>query len=202
MDILENAVLNFEKRGIPCRRFPDGEGVVRALQEAVKNSRQVAMGGSVTLQELGVYEALLGQGHEVLWHWRVPADRGDEIHRRAMSADVYLTSSNAVIADGRLLNIDGTGNRVAAMFFGPPRVIVIAGRNKLVSNYEEALERIKTIAAPKNAERLKRDVPCRFTGRCQDCRSPDRMCQVTVCIENRLVDRDLEVWLVEQDLGY
>ncbi|MGD9707877.1 MAG: LUD domain-containing protein, partial [Candidatus Delongbacteria bacterium] len=114
----------------------------------------------------------------------------------------YLSSSNAIIEDGRLLNIDGTGNRVAAMFFGPPEIIVIAGRNKIVENYDHAMERIKTIAAPKNAERLRRDVPCRFTGRCQDCRSPERMCQVTVCIENRLVDRELEVWLVNQNLGY
>ncbi len=162
----------------------------------------MAMGGSMTLQELGIYEALQKAGHDVLWHWRVPHDEMASVRDEAMGADVYLTSSNAVIEDGRLLNIDGIGNRVAAMFFGPPRIIVIAGRNKLAAGYAEALERIRNVAAPRNALRLKRETPCRYTGRCQDCRSSQRMCQVTVCIENRLEGRSLEVWLVDQDLGY
>ena len=119
-----------------------------------------------------------------------------------MKADVYLTSSNAVIEDGRLLNIDGTGNRVAAMIFGPPRVIVIAGKNKLASDYEAALNRIQTVACPKNAERLNRNVPCRYTGKCEDCRSPERMCQFVVMIENHPDPAVIEVWLVDEDMGY
>lgn len=202
MSVITDTAERFEQRGIPCRCFADASEVLTALKATLNAGDRVAMGGSMTLEELGVYEALLAAGHQVLWHWRVPVQQGDQLRREAMTADVYLTSSNAVIRDGRLLNIDGTGNRVAAMFFGPGRVIVIAGRNKLAADFQAALERIKTVAAPKNAVRLKREVPCRFTGRCQDCRSPERMCQVTVCIENRLVGRELEVWLVDQDLGY
>lgn len=119
-----------------------------------------------------------------------------------MDADVYVSSSNAVIEDSRILNIDGTGNRIASMFFGPPRVIIIAGKNKLAPDYSSALERIKTVACPKNAERLNRNLPCRFTGKCQDCRSPERMCQVTVLIENHLNQTSLEVWLVNEELGF
>jgi L-lactate utilization protein LutB len=202
MTRLEQVAGQFQKKGIECRVFPDAQAVVAHLTEALNPADRVAMGGSVTLQELGVYELLKERGHEVLWHWKVPREEADALRRDAMAADVYMTSSNAVIEDGRLLNIDGTGNRVAAMFFGPPRVIVIAGRNKLAPDYPAALERIQTVACPRNAERLKRDVPCRYTGKCQDCRSPERMCQITVSIANRLDGRRLEVWLVNQELGY
>lgn len=199
---LADVAENFRKRGIDCRVFEESIQVRSALLEALKTEDRIAMGGSMTLQELGVFEMLKERGHEVLWHWRVAKEMMEQTRQEAMKADVYLTSSNAVIEDGRLLNIDGTGNRVAAMFFGPPRVIVIAGRNKLAFDYDSALKRIQTVACPQNAERLKRDVPCRFTGKCQDCRSPERMCQITVTIANRLDRRNLEVWLVNQDLGY
>lgn len=202
MGRLKRAAEQFARRGFVCRTFADGAEALKALTATLSAGERVAMGGSMTLQELGVYEALRAQGHEVLWHWRVPPAEAARVRREAMDADVYLTSSNAVIEDGRLFNTDGTGNRVAAMFFGPPRVIVIAGRNKLVEDCAAAVERIKTVAAPRNAERLGRNLPCRVTGRCQDCRSPERMCQVTACIEHRLDGRTLEVWLVDQDLGY
>lgn len=202
MNRLERTAAAFEKRGIGARIFQTGAEAAAALQEALKPGLTVAFGGSVTLQELGAYEALTGRGTTVRWHWRATAEEAAVIRREALNADAYVTSSNAVIEDGRLLNTDGTGNRVAAMFFGPPRVIVIAGRNKLAPDYDAALERIRTIAAPMNAERLNRDLPCRLTGRCQDCRSPQRMCQVTALLENRLDGRTLEVWLVNEDLGY
>ena len=156
----------------------------------------------MTLQELGAYEALRDSGVQVMWHWRVPGDEASKLIKDGMNADVYVASSNAVIEDGRLLNIDGTGNRVASMFFGPPRVIIIAGKNKLAPDFSSAMSRIKTVACPKNAERLNRNVPCRYTGKCQDCLSPERLCQITVLIENRLNQTELEVWLVNEELGY
>ena len=192
----------FRKRGIHTRVFNSASEVMPALLNAIDPKATVAFGGSVTLQELGAYELLAGRGQKVLWHWKVAKEDAAQLRRNAMNADVYITSSNAVIEDGRLLNIDGTGNRVAAMIFGPPKVIVIAGRNKLAPDYAAALERIQTVACPKNAERLNRNVPCRFTGKCQDCRSPERMCQFTVTIENHPDVSELEVWLVNEDMGY
>ncbi len=202
MEKLVQVADKFEKRGIQARVFETAEEVKRALLETVAPQATVAFGGSVTLQELGAYDLLKDSGRNVLWHWKVPKEDAIQLLKSAMNADVYLTSSNAVIEDGRLLNIDGTGNRVAAMIFGPPRVIVIAGRNKLAPDYPAALERIQTVACPKNAERLNRNVPCRYTGKCQDCRSPERMCQFTVTIENHPNASQLEVWLVNEDLGY
>lgn len=202
MDKLKNVAEQFEKRGIAAKVFSNGQEVVSALLETIDSKQTLAFGGSMTLQNLGAYDALTERGQHVLWHWRAAKEDVPKVRRDALNADVYVSSSNAVIEDGRLLNIDGTGNRVAALFFGPKRVIVIAGKNKLAPNYEAALERIHTVACPQNAERLKRDVPCRYTGKCQDCSSPERMCQITVLIENRLDQANLEVWLVNEDLGY
>ena len=192
----------FERRGIHTRLFERASEVVPALLETIPAEATVAFGGSVTLRDLGAFEALTGRGQTVLWHWKVAPEDAARLRRHAMNADVYLSSSNAVIEDGRLLNIDGTGNRVAAMMFGPPRVIVIAGRNKLAPDYDSAHHRVKTIACPKNAERLNRATPCRKTGECEDCRSRDRMCHFTVLIDGRPDVAELEVWLVNEDLGY
>lgn len=202
MEQLERAAAQFEKRGMHTRIFKNASEVTASLLEAIRPEDTVAFGGSVTLQELKAYEVLKDRGQQVLWHWKVPKEEAAQLRRNALNADVYVTSSNAVIEDGRLLNIDGTGNRVAAMIFGPPRVIVIAGRNKLAPDYAAALERIQTVACPKNAERLNRNVPCRYTGKCQDCRSPERMCQFTVTIENHPDGSAVEVWLVDEELGY
>lgn len=202
MEQLKRVSEQFESRGIPTRIFASAQEVLPALLEALPVEATVAFGGSVTLQQLGAYEALTERGQEVLWHWKVGKDEAGPLRCKAMNADVYLTSSNAVIADGRLLNIDGTGNRVAAMIFGPPKVIVIAGKNKLAPDYASALTRIQTIACPQNAERLNRNVPCRYTGKCSDCRSPERMCQFTVTIENHPDGAGLEVWLVDEAMGY
>lgn len=192
----------FEKRGAVVRTFSTAEEAKVAFLESVDITKKVAFGGSMTLQNMGLYEALVERGSEVLWHWKVSSEYAGQMRADAMKADVYATSSNALIEDGRLLNIDGVGNRVAAMFYGPPRVIVIAGKNKLAPDYDSALDRIKTIACPKNAERLNREVPCRHTGKCSDCRSPHRMCRVTVLIEPPLDASSLEVWLIDEDCGY
>jgi L-lactate utilization protein LutC len=202
MERLIRVAEQFEKRGIHTRVFENALEVTPALLLEIPQDVMVAFGGSVTLQGLGIYEALQNRGQTVLWHWKADKDKISQVRRDAMKADVYLSSSNAVIEDGRLVNVDGAGNRIAAMIFGPPRVIVIVGRNKLVPTYDDALERIKTIACPKNAERLNRNLPCRYTGRCNDCSSPERMCKFTLTTENNPESSLLEVWLVNEDMGY
>lgn len=202
MHQLERVAQQFRKRGIQARVFSNVDEVLPALLASIPTQASVAFGGSMTLHELGAFEALRERGQKVLWHWKVAKEEAEETRRNAMNADIYIASSNAVIEDGRLLNIDGTGNRVAAMIYGPPQVIIIAGRNKLAPDYASALTRIQTVACPKNAERLNRNVPCRHTGQCHDCRQPERMCQFTVTIEHKPDAATLEVWLVDEDLGY
>ena len=125
-----------------------------------------------------------------------------EALRGEINSDVFLTSSNAVTMDGKLVNKDMIGNRVAAMIFGPKRVFVVVGVNKIVENVKEALERIERVAAPLNAKRLGVKTPCVETGYCTDCDSPDRICRVTTIIERRPSRTDLTVVLVNENLGY
>ncbi len=161
------------------------------------------MGGSRTVDSLGVVPELEAKGCQIYWHWRAqtPAE-AKELRRAQLTADVFLASSNAVTEDGRLVNIDGTGNRVAAMVYGPHKVILVCGRNKVVPDLEAALDRIHNVAAPPNARRLNTGTPCGLTGRCNDCDSPGRMCAVTVIIERCPRETDLKVVLVKEDLGY
>ncbi|HHW55257.1 MAG: lactate utilization protein [bacterium] len=196
-------VAALEKRGIKAIYVPDKEGAQQELLERIPAGASVGIGGSMTIQELEVEEALAAKGCEVVWHWRAPSpDQIDPLRRRALGCDFYLASSNALTEDGRLVNIDGTGNRVMGMVYGPRRVILVVGVNKLAADLGAALDRIRREACPANARRLKRKTPCAATGQCNDCNSPDRMCQVTTIIEGKPSSTDLEVILVGEKLGY
>ena len=124
--------------------------------------------------------------------------------KRAAHADWFVCSTNAVTRDGRLVNIDGTGNRVAGMFAGPKKVILFIGKNKLVEGgLDEAIARIKRVACPANGRRLNTNTPCALTGECTDCASPRRMCKITSIIEyppNLL--SELHLVLIDEELGY
>ncbi len=164
----------------------------------------VGAGGSATLYETGIIDALVSSGH-VVYQSDLAQKRGqdrDEAKRLGMTADVYLTSTNALTLEGDLINIDCSGNRVAAMLYGPHKVIVVAGRNKLTPNPHTAIARIKTKACPPNARRLGFDTPCAKTGICADCNSPDRLCNVTVRIQWPPRGREYHVILIDGDFGY
>ena len=123
--------------------------------------------------------------------------------RHELTCDLFLTSANALTADGRLVNVDGNGNRVAASIFGPKRVVFVVGRNKIVDGgIDAAIDRIKREACPPNCRRLNKKTPCAATGVCADCSSPDRICSVTVVMDRRPSRTDVQVLLVDEDLGY
>jgi hypothetical protein len=127
---------------------------------------------------------------------------GHEDKKASGNSDVLLTSTNAITETGQLVNIDHAGQRVAAMIFGPKKVIIIAGINKIVRDVDEALKRVKNVAAPMNAKRLNMNVPCAVTGTCTDCDSQDRMCNVTTIIERKPVHTRVIVMLLREELGY
>lgn len=162
----------------------------------------VGFGGSVTVTELGLYETLQENGNAVYWHWK--SDDPGKAQASAAHADWFVCSTNAVTRDGRLVNIDGTGNRVAGMFAGPKKVILFIGKNKLVEGgLDEAIARIKRVACPANGRRLNTNTPCTLTGECTDCASPRRMCKITSIIEyppNLL--SELHLVLIDEELGY
>lgn len=122
--------------------------------------------------------------------------------KEMLTCDLFLTSTNALTLTGNLVNIDGTGNRAASMFFGPRKIIIIAGRNKIVGSIEEGLNRIKMYAAPANARRLNLSTPCASTGFCADCNSPERICRITTILERKPLLTDIHVLVVNEDLGF
>lgn len=191
-----------EGRGFIVHSAADATEAKKAALELIGTS-SVGMGGSMTVKELGLYDALQQQGNTVYWHWRAEPSERESVCECAANADFYLCSVNALTSDGVLVNIDGTGNRVAGMFAGPKRTVLIIGKNKLTADVDSAIKRIKAEACPPNAKRLGLELPCAITGKCTDCHSPKRMCRVTSIMEYppRLL-KELHVILVDEVLGY
>ncbi len=153
---------------------------------------------------MGILERLEAQGNVLYNHWRpgLPKEEVLQIRKAQMTSDLFLSSTNAVTLNGELVNIDGVGNRVNSSVFGPGRVILVAGYNKIVDDVQEAIKRVKNVSAPLNARRLNIDVPCAKMGRCVDCNSPNRICRVIVIHERRPSLTDILIILVGEELGF
>ena len=163
------------------------------------HGKKIAFGGSVTLKEMGAFEAL-SKDNDVYWHW---VDRKPEQRQIECDAQVYITSANAVAETGEIVNIDGTGNRVANAMYGHEIVYVVVGVNKLTPDLHTAIDRARQIAAPLNAKRLALTTPCAADGKCHDCRNPGRICNVMSILMGKPggVQR-CKVLLVHESLGY
>lgn len=200
--VLQKVAANLKRRGFEAMVVKDA-AQAKALALQMIGSGSVGIGGSMTVMQLGIYEALSEQGNPVFWHWKVPEDQRRQTLQEAAHADCYLSSANAITEDGQIVNIDGTANRVAGLLSGHSQAIVIAGSNKVQPDYEAAIQHIKTVTCPRNARRLGLNTPCGTLGRCTDCSSPDRMCRATVIWDapTRLIPR-FTVILVEEELGW
>jgi hypothetical protein len=181
--------------------IPDTSALISKLGELMPEGASCSSGGSVTLAEAGVMEFLRSGKYNFLDRY-APGIDTDKVFHDALSADFYFMSSNAITEKGELYNIDGNGNRVAALAFGPKRVIVIAGANKIVKDLDEAFIRVKTIACPANALRLGKEFPCAITGVCNDCKTPGRFCCSTVISQYQVVENRICVLILPQSLGY
>jgi hypothetical protein len=202
----EQVIRNFKKRGIDGVYCENSAQAVAEICRMIPTGSLVGLGGSETVIESGLVGALRRMDIRLLDRYKegVRKEDVDEMRRQGLSADVYICSSNAVSADGKLVNMDGTGNRVAAMIFGPKKVIVIAGMNKVVADLEAAIARVRNAAAPANAIRVGVDTPCSHTGFCQDphCQPPHRICCQLVVTEASMTPGRVTVVLVGEALGY
>ena len=197
----EEFVKALEGRGFTVHAAKDGAEAVN-IGTALIGSGSVGFGGSVTVKEMGLYEALERNGNATYWHWK--AEDQDAAQASAANADWFVASTNAILRDGRLVNIDGTGNRVAGMFAGPKKVILFIGKNKLVEGgIDDAIARIKRDACPPNARRIGLATPCAATDKCHDCTTSHRMCRVTTIIEYppRMVE-EMHLVLIDREMGY
>lgn len=199
------AVESLGKHGFTALYCSTPQDAAEYIIAGAADAVTVGFGGSMSIVSLGVEQLLREQGKEILNH-SSPGLSLDErlvILRRQLTCDLFLSGCNALTLNGELVNIDATGNRVGAMLFGPRKVIVVAGRNKLVDGTpHDAIERVKAWATPPNAKRLNFKTPCSATGFCSDCNSPDRLCRVTAVIDRKPRFTDIHVLVVNAELGF
>jgi len=184
--------------------FDEPSGALDKLLSLIPAGHVVSWGGSLTLGELGVTERVVSAGYKVIDRDKAK-DKQErfELMRQALLCDTFLTGCNAISEDGQLVNIDGFGNRVAAMTFGPRQVIVVAGMNKVAKTLDDAVSRARNIAAPLNTQRFPDSkTPCNETGACGNCKSPDCICSFFVTTRMCKPAGRIKVILVGQDLGF
>ncbi|MDD4727007.1 MAG: lactate utilization protein [Tissierellia bacterium] len=190
----------FEKKGYKVKCFIDSKSACEEILKDIKLEDTIGIGGSVTVLDMGLYQALSDRGNTVYWHWK--SEDKKESFKKAKDADIYLSSVNAITRDGKIVNMDGTSNRVSSMIYGHRDVYLIIGKNKLCDNYEAAIDRIYNICAPINAKRIKVNTPCASTGVCSDCDSPERICCTEVIFHKKPNGTNMTLYLVDEELGY
>ena len=200
----EKVVKALEKNNFQAYYVADRNAAIEKVLSLVPAGATIGVGGSWTLKDLGIPAQLTKNGHTVYDH-NVPGLTAEEsmaLRRKELLCDVFLSGTNAVTLDGQLVNVDGSGNRVAAMSFGPKKVIVVVGVNKIVPDLDAAMERIEMVAAPLNNKRLDRPNPCTITGMCMDCQGSTRICNITTILHKRPPAIDFHVVVVGDELGF
>lgn len=201
---IKTVIKNLEKRNITGHYCEAKEDAVKVVKSLIPEGAVVSWGGSATLDEIGIKPAL-AEGNYTVNDPMSKTDPAEGLQARkdALLADVFLTGLNAVTLDGEIVNIDGRGNRVAAIIFGPDRVILVAGANKIVSDEKTAIDRIKTDACPPNAIRLGLQTPCALTGTCKQCLSKgNTICSHIVTTRFSMIEDRMHVVLVNETLGF
>jgi hypothetical protein len=193
-----------KRNGFEAVYFPRREAAVAFVLDFVAPEMSVGLGGSATIKELGIPEQARAKGAVILDHGQpdLSPEERLEVSRRQLVCDLFLSSTNAITLDGALVNVDGNGNRVAAMTFGPKKVIVVAGVNKICTDIAAAFERIRTCAAPMNNKRLELTNPCATAGVCRNCDGRGRICCIYSVLKKRPMITDFTVVLVGESLGF
>lgn len=199
---LKNVETNLREAGYAVSIF-DTADEARAYLDAQVDGKSVGFGGSMTLDQLGLYETL-SRHNTVHWHWRMPADKNEvEVRAAAAAAEVYFSSVNALAESGEIINIDNVCNRVAAILYGHEQVYLVLGENKIAPDLAGAIDRARNIAAPLNAKRLGCATPCAVKGdRCYDCQSPGRICRGLSVLWRAPAASHIEIVLIRETLGY
>lgn len=200
---VERTINALKKNNFEAVFVPDSKSACEEVMKQIPDGTAVGVGGSITLTQIGLLDGLGNRNVRLIWPMRqgkTPEEIRDLI-RKSFSSDVFLSSTNAVTEDGKLFNVDASGNRVGAMFIGPKKTIIVCGVNKIVKDMEAAEKKVKEWTAPQNAKRLGRKTPCAETGVCADCKSPDRICNIYVTLAKKPSRIDVVVILVGENLG-
>lgn len=202
--LADTAVKALKKNGFDAEYVETAAQAAEKVASFLKSGASVGFGGSMSVRSLGIQDKAAAAGCELLDHNAPgldPAEKG-KILRRQLTCDLFVSSSNAVTMDGQIVNVDGTGNRVAALTFGPAKTVVVVGVNKLVRDMDEAFNRIELYASPMNNKRLDRPNPCVKTGECMDRDGDTRICRVYQVLRKRPLGTDFTVIVVGEPLGY
>ncbi|MGN1343053.1 MAG: lactate utilization protein [Traorella sp.] len=200
MDI-ETLRRNCENNRFAFDYVENKEECLALIHSLIQPNDIVSVGGSETLKECGILNYLENR-QDIEYLDRYHCEDPHEIFKKAFSGDVYLSSTNALTMQGELYNVDGTGNRIAAMIYGPKKVIIVAGINKIVENIDEAIYRVETIAAIKNNIRLNKDNPCVKVGHCVHCKQPKRICRTYNVLGYSGELNRIHIIVVNEELGY
>ena len=188
-DLISRTIEGLKRRGFEAVGVATKAEALKLVMGEAEKAQSVGWGGSESVKEIGARDAIIATGKEIRDHQTV--------------MDLFLLSANAITSDGVIVNIDGTGNRIAASIFGPKRVVYVIGKNKVVNGgVLEAIARAKRCACPPNCRRLNKKTPCAELGVCADCTSSDRICKVTAIFDRAPTHTSTKVILVEEELGY
>jgi len=203
-ELIERTIANLRRNGFKASFFPAREEVRKEILQIVRPGMTVGVPGSQTVRSLEVLEELEKKGCVIYDHWRpgLSSQQILEMRKKQLMADLLLVGANAITAEGEIVSVDGVGNRVASMIFGPGTKIVVVGRNKIVENRDRALERIRKVAAPQRAKDLGFDLPCTRAEGCINCDDPQRICRILVVLERCPVGSDMRVFIIDEELGY
>lgn len=202
--VFDTTVENLKKHGFEAKFCPSRQDAVDTILALAKDCGSVGIAGTHTVRALEVLPLLEQAGKTIYDHWTFTPGTAEEVQcrRNQMAADLFLCSVNALTMTGEIVNRDGCGNRINAMTFGPPNVVLVAGRNKITPDLDAALARIEEVAAPIRAASLSRKTPCVKTGYCMDCDSPERICRITSIIHRKPMLTKITVLILDEEMGY
>ena len=208
VDVVNETLSALRSNNFNAIHVKSREQTLQKILELIPSRALIGAADSLTLKQIGVFKELERRGFKLFspFDERVPKSERRDVARKALLTDVFLTSSNALTMDGKIMNVDASGNRVAGMIFGPKKAVIVVGVNKIVENVETALERIRNVAAPLNAKRIWEErgwerLPCVEAGTCVDCSAENRICNVTTIIEKKPRAIDITVVIVGEKLG-
>jgi L-lactate utilization protein LutB len=202
--LADRCMKNLKSNGFDTRFVSTTDEAREIILNTYSDYETYGFGGSDTTRSLGILEELKARGKTIYDHWRKGLTGEEDLYIRLHQGrcDCFFCSANAISASGEVVNVDGIGNRTNAMTFGPKKVVIVAGMNKVRPDLESALRRVREIAAPMRAKSLEMKTPCAKTGICTDCDSPQRICRVTTILHRRPMLTDISVILVNQSLGF
>lgn len=202
-DTIKRLIKNFKLRNIEVTYYKTLDDVRNEILSIIPSNVTVGIGHSITLQKMEISNILLRRGN-IVYDKELASDKEEcmSVKKKALLSDWYITGSNAISVDGRIVNVDHSGNRVAAITFGPDNVIIVVGVNKIACTCKEAVKRVKNVACRLNAKRAGYNPPCVELNKCVDCTSPDRVCNSISIIEGQSVKDRIKVFIVDESLGF